>query len=396
MIQRWMNEHIHSGDWAILIVVLAGYSMYYSGGLYQVNQVSPLITSTLGLVYLAVSIWGSHRLESASARTKMVFFPINLLLGGVITYLTNGGTWMILLPLVSESIQHLPVVWSVVVVFITWLISFVPMLRLTDLASVLSPAMAYLSAIVFVAVFTASIMREQKMRRELAEANQRLREYTSQIERNAILEERNRLAREIHDGLGHYLTAVNIQLKAAQAILEQDPSAAIQAVNKAQTLSEEALADVRRSVTALRTDQPVSQKASLVITPLVESNSSDGLKILFNLTGNEVDLPPHVVFTIYRIVQEALTNTRKHAQASSVNISLKYLADHLELSVADDGVGMDLNADRSTSHFGLLGLKERVQMMGGNVDIQSSPGAGMTLLVSLPYPAKPIPGGSHE
>lgn len=375
---------VKNGDIAIVIVVLAGYGMYYASEMYDHSSTPIAVTVSLGLLYLATCFWGSHRLTTASAVHKAIFFTIAISLGGLISYLTNGGTWLILLPLVSEAIQHLPGIYSTISIGLIWVASVFPILILASLSSALSTGMAYLSAIVFVAVFTNSTMREQTMRIALSDANKRLREYANRIEQNAILEERNRLAREIHDGLGHYLTAVNIQLKAAQAIVAQDPDEAARAVNKAQVLTEEALADVRRSVSALRTDQPVSQKASQVVRILADSASNDELAVTCTINGDEPDLPPHVVFTLYRIVQEALTNVQKHANATQASIELNYQPDRLTLTVADNGAGMDLSDQPAGEHFGLVGLRERVRLMGGDTSIQTAPGQGVTLRVEIP------------
>lgn len=395
MMRKNLLGFIKNGDIAIVVVVLAGYGMYYASDLYRESDTPLVYTISLGILYLFTCFWGSHRLENASSLHKTFFFCIAISQGALISYLTNGGTWLILLPLVSEAIQHLPATAAFLATGLIWAASTFPLLQITDLGGALSTGMAYLSAIVFVAVFTNSTLREQKMRVALSEANTRLREYANRIEQNAILEERNRLAREIHDGLGHYLTAVNIQLKAAQAILHSDPEEAARAINKAQILSEEALADVRRSVSALRTDQPVSQKASQVIQILADSISSDLLNISCTTTGDEPDLPPHVVFTLYRIVQEALTNVQKHSGASSAAITLQYLPDRLNLSIADNGAGMNPQDHETDGHFGLVGLRERVHLMGGEASIHTAPGKGVTLQVEIPITRSHTQGEPH-
>ena len=384
MVRDRFSRFFSNGDIAIFVVVMAGYGMYYASDMYKESGIPIWVTLPLGLLYMLTCMWGAHRLEHTTTGQKSFFFCFAIALGGLISYLTNGGTWLILLPLVSESMQHLPLGFSITTIGFIWAAATFPLTRITSLGNALSTSMAYLSAIVFVAVFTNSTMREQTMRLALSDANKRLREYANRVEQNAILEERNRLAREIHDGLGHYLTAVNIQLKAAQAILAQDPEEAARAVNKAQVLTEEALADVRRSVSALRTDQPVSQKASQVIHLLADSISTEELQITCELKGEEPDLPPHIVFTLYRIVQEALTNIQKHANASRALITLEYLADRLSLSVADNGAGMDPDEQQAGDHYGLVGLRERVHLMGGETSIESIPGQGVTLRVDIP------------
>jgi signal transduction histidine kinase len=397
MSMDWFNKNIRSGDWAVLVVVLAGFVMYFSSGIYQMMPVSPVLLSLLGVTYLAICIWGSHTLQTAQPVQKDVFFASAFLVGATINYLTNGGTWIILLPLVSDTIQQIPsrLVSSIYILAI-WIVDTLPTIRVSTLPATLSAGMAYLSAIIFVAVITSGMVREQKFRRELSAANDRLRQYTHQVEANAILEERNRLAREIHDGLGHYLTTINIQLKAAQAVLQDDPKAAMEAINKAQVLSQDALADVRRSVSSLRTDQPAGQKASQAISVLLDGLEEEGLSIAFRMDGEEIDLPPQIVFTLYRISQEALTNIKKHSLANRVEISLTYQPDQILLQISDNGVGIDPDAIPQESRYGLVGLQERVRMLGGKVEIDSQPGKGFSLLTSIPFQRPVIGRGITE
>jgi signal transduction histidine kinase len=392
MSMDWFKKHIRSGDWAVFVVILAGFSMYYSSGIYQVMPVSPVLLSILGVIYLAICIWGSHTLQTARPIQKSVFFTSAILVGATINYLARGGTWIILLPLVSEAVQQIPSqTVSILYILAIWLVDTIPITRISSLQSTLSAGMAYLSAIIFVAVFTSITVREQKIRRELSAANERLRQYTHQVEENAILEERNRLAREIHDGLGHYLTTINIQLKAAQVVLQNDPRAAIDAIKKAQILSQDALADVRRSVSSLRIDQPAGQKASQAIAVLLDGMEEESLIVTLKIEGEEVDLPPQIVFTLYRITQEALTNIKKHSQANMGEISLQYQHDQIVLRISDNGIGIDPGAIPEESRYGLVGLNERVRMLGGKVEIDSQPGKGFSLLTSIPY-QQPIDG----
>lgn len=374
-------KKIQSGDLATTVVVLAGYTVYFASGAYRVTVFSPIILVLMGVLYLALNLWGSRHLDYWGKSATALYIIFAIALGGAISYFSNGSAWLILLPLVSEAFQRLSLPFAVLASFFIWVGQIIPPVLGGDMANAMSAVMGYLSAVVFVAVFTLITVNEQKMRRQLAEANKRLREYTHRMEENAILQERNRMAREIHDGLGHYLTSVNIQLKAAKSTMTRDPSAADEALGKAIFLTQEALNDVRRSVSALRSDQPSETIASVAILPLMEMVNED-LQVHMQMEGTEVDLPPSIIWVLYRAAQEALTNIQKHSRASNVNITLRYRTDEVQMQIVDDGVG----AENLEGGFGLIGLRERVQIYGGQVEAVTAPGKGVSLLVCIPLP----------
>jgi signal transduction histidine kinase len=252
---------------------------------------------------------------------------------------------------------------------------------------------AFSSAIFFVAVFSEIMLREQKARREvqtladkLSTANQKLREYSMQVELLAATQERNRLAREIHDGLGHYLTVVNVQIRAAQAVMLQNPTGANDALAKAQTMTEDALADVRRSVAALRGDSLLAGPLPEMVQQLVDETSASGLVGNFEIQGQVRALAPQVEMTLYRVVQESLTNVRKHALASQVEVGLEFRQESVRLLIQDNGIGaVQETAEHSPpGSFGLFGLRERVQLLGGTVVVQTAPKSGFCIQVEIP------------
>jgi signal transduction histidine kinase len=213
------------------------------------------------------------------------------------------------------------------------------------------------------------------------------------VEELAVAQERNRLAREIHDGLGHYLTSINIQIKAAQAVLAQDPTRAVDALGKAQTMAEEALVDVRRSVSALRLSPVEGRPLSQAIAELVAESQAAGIPTQFEVTGDPRSLPLQIELALFRATQEGLTNVRKHAQGAQAQVQLDYASPgRVCLTVEDDGDGArpDLDTGRQvvgegiTPRFGLLGLKERAQLLGGRLTAEYLPGGGFRLAIDLP------------
>src|SRR6266436_769059 len=170
-----------------------------------------------------------------------------------------GDLSLILLPLAGQTALVLPLQAMIPVCVLIYLTLVMPLLLRSRWIDAIAIAIVYGVGIVFVVVFTRVAASERAARTELAKANQQLRDHAAQVEELATTKERNRLAREIHDTLGHYLTVVNVQIGAAQTILGQDRSRALDHLAKAQTLTQDGLAEVRRSVATLRSSPTESR-----------------------------------------------------------------------------------------------------------------------------------------
>ena len=174
-----------------------------------------------------------------------------------------------------------------------------------------------LAAAAFTAVVTELLRREQQARAELAEANARLRGYAAQAEELATTQERNRVARDIHDGLGHHLTVVQMQVQAARAVLPSDPAKADAVLAKAQQQSTEALAEVRRSVAALREPRTMPPLGDALAALAADTSAAGVPTDAARSPAPSAPLPPDVEESLFRAAQEGLTNVRKHAAAGS-------------------------------------------------------------------------------
>ncbi|MEO8611565.1 MAG: sensor histidine kinase [Chloroflexota bacterium] len=216
---------------------------------------------------------------------------------------------------------------------------------------------------------------------QLGVTNRKLSLYAAEAEELATLRERNRLAREIHDNLGHYLTAVNMQIEVAMAVLPSDQERTLQALTKAQTLTKEGLSEIRRSISALRANPVENRALNEAILLLVEEHRAAGNGIEYEVLGDIRPCSAAVEMTLYRIAQEGLTNIRKHARATCADLNLDYKdARCIRLRLHDDGVG----SSQPDGGFGLLGVRERVHLLGGTLSIQTAVGHGFTLQVELP------------
>jgi signal transduction histidine kinase len=300
-----------------------------------------------------------------------------LVLGYVVFSLSVAGvgSTLLLMVLVSQSVLLLPMPAAVLVT------AAIPLVHLgMSWSDGLRNGMGILAAAAFTAVVTELLRREQRARAELGEANTRLRGYAAQAEELATTQERNRVARDIHDGLGHHLTVVQMQVQAARAVLHSDPAKADAVLAQAQQQSGEALAEVRRSVAALRaprTRPPLPD----ALAALAADASAAGVPTALEITGTVRTLSPDTEESLFRAAQEGLTNVRKHAAADSARLLLHFGdGGTVQLEVCDDGRGTAAEG----AGFGLLGLRERATRLGGSVDVVSSPGSGTTVRVAVP------------
>ncbi|HEX2074345.1 MAG TPA: sensor histidine kinase, partial [Geodermatophilus sp.] len=290
------------------------------------------------------------------------------------------GATLLLMVLVSQSVLLVGFPGAAVVT------AAVPLVHLgMTWGDGLRNGLGTLAAAVFTAVITELLQRERRTRAELAEANVRLREYTAQAEELAATRERNRVARDIHDGLGHHLTVVQMQVQAARAVLASDPARADAVLAKAQQQATEALAEVRRSVAALR-EPRVSPPLPAVLEQLAADASAAGVPTAVEVAGAMRALPGEAEESLFRAAQEGLTNVCRHADATSARVVLDYrAADTVRLEIRDDGRGLpSAGHEDGRRGFGLLGLQERTARLGGRCAVASEPGRGTTLQVEVP------------
>jgi signal transduction histidine kinase len=234
----------------------------------------------------------------------------------------------------------------------------------------------------FALKLVSTLLSERHTKEQLAVAHEQLRHYAIQVEDLAAIQERNRIAREIHDSLGHTLTAQNIQLQTAAKLWQRDVNQAQSFVEQAQRLAVTAMQEVRRSVSTLRADVREEPPLEEAVETLID-DFRQGTGIPISASVNiPVSVPLEVNRALYRILQEALTNISKYAQATTVKVQLRTEADQIRLTVVDDGQGFD-SAQR-TAGFGLQGMRERVATLNGDFWVESSPGRGCQIQVELP------------
>lgn len=327
---------------------------------------------------------------------RIFYFVVQLSLAGLVFTLSNqvrGGAlaWLVLLPPVAHSVILLPRSGIAVVALISMALLAGNVAMQQGFPFVLSATTAFSFAVVFTLIFTMlavsaerSRIQVQVLADELGAANRKLREYAVEAEELAATRERNRIAREIHDSLGHYLTVVNVQIEAARAIHSLDAARSRDALDKAQSLTQEGLREIRRSVAALRAPPLENKSLATAVGQIVADSRASGMNVEMETVGAARELSPAAELTLYRAAQEGLTNVHKHAAASHAKLTLDFRdADKVRLIVSDNGSGAPENSDQ-TRGFGLLGLRERAQLLGGTVKTQTAHGAGFTLEVEVP------------
>src|SRR4051794_2712338 len=201
----------------------------------------------------------------------------------------------------------------------------------------------------------------------------------------AVLDERSLIARELHDIVAHAVSSMVVQAGGVESGAD-DPAYVRSTASTIRATGQEALAEMRRLVSMLRLsdEAPFSPQPRLEALPaLVEQASVDGTQVALSLTGEARPLPAGLDLAIYRIVQEALTNVRKHAGANHCSVSLEYRADCVRVSVVDDGRGAPPSALTSGGH-GLVGMRERVRLYGGDLTAGPEGNGGFAVRATLP------------
>ncbi len=235
----------------------------------------------------------------------------------------------------------------------------------------------------YVVVRIARAQREQ--RNLLQRQNTELAHYATSLEMLAISRERNRMARELHDTLAHTLSAVNVQLKALEVVLDYDTNAAKKLAVETQALTRDGLNEARRALHALRASPIDAFGCVLAIENMAQSRAEQaGLELRLDLPVQITGISLDVEQNLYRIVEEAINNVIRHAKAKTLSIVLYQAEDGgVELTISDDGKGFNPRRVDAKQHYGITGMYERALLCGGDLKIESQPGAGTTLNLKI-------------
>src|SRR5215217_5401394 len=253
----------------------------------------------------------------------------------------------------------------------------------TFLAGIMVPVAAFVVGICKTVVDAERSRQEARaLLGELEHANAELRRQSGKVKELAISEERARIAREVHDSVGHHLTAINLQLQNAERFGQKNPERAREKVREARESTLSALAEVRRSVRALKPPALEERSGVAALAALARSFDGAGPEVSFELEGEEGPLSEETGLVFYRATQEGLTNAARHSRARRVRVKLAFEPEELRLAVVNDGEGGLEGAMRGG--FGLAALRERVEALGGKMAAGNRPEGGFALRIALP------------
>jgi signal transduction histidine kinase len=308
----------------------------------------------------------------------------------VALYLPTNATLAVLVAVYTFA-AHADRFRATAVVLILAVLSFVNVGGMVHAERVeLTVEMIVVNYLIFAAawLFGDNMRRRREQTRELEERAVLLERERDERAKRAVDEERTRIARELHDVVAHNVSVMVVQAGAGRRLVDKDPDRVTAALRSIEQVGRQALTDMRRLLGVLRPDDDgfpsdlLPQPTLEHLDGLIETFSEAGLPVGVTTSGEPRPLPSGIDLTAYRIIQEALTNTLKHAGPSRATVTINYAADHVGLEITDDGRG--LAARGSNGGQGLLGMRERVALFGGNLDVGPRPGGGFRVRAHLP------------
>jgi signal transduction histidine kinase len=243
-------------------------------------------------------------------------------------------------------------------------------------------------AAVPLAVLAGAWVRTQRMyvlgAEERADRAEREREDET---RRRVTEERLRIARELHDIVGHALMSISVTSSVSARFVEEDPKAGREALETISTVSNSALAEIRRTLSLFRgTAEPLKNPGLGLedLPDLIEQSKAAGLPVTLHESGRPTQIPAIVGFTVYRIVQESLTNIKRHARnVTKVAVTITFTPDSLDVAITNDGSPVEM-LDQDSHGLGIQGMRERAVATGGRLNTTALPGGGFRVHARLP------------
>src|SRR5579862_9482394 len=337
---------------AVLVLAMIGADLLFDSGL----RLEALVLA-LSIPYLALTTIGWRWSEQRGGAVLRAHLAITFALTLVLLWTSDQSLFMFVFPPLLFVVLHAGVRWGVVgIVAIAATAAAQNAQMGYSAANIYLRSTGFVPGAILLIAFAVTLRREREARRGLAEL--------------AATRERNRIARDIHDSVGHYLTVVHVQIEAARATVAKDAATADECLGRAQDLAKDGLAELRRSVSMLRAGAPEQRPFGVALAQLVDDTRAAGVLAALTVEGAVRALPPAIEFALYRAAQEGLTNVARHARATVARCTLRYGARDVRLRLEDGGVG----AVEPSGGFGLVGVRERVGAIGGTVDVRTAPG----------------------
>ncbi|MGE5643813.1 MAG: sensor histidine kinase [Byssovorax cruenta] len=375
----------------LMTLVVAGIYVVTLMNQPSVRRLGVLIPYTVLLLVHMVLHW---QLEKLTQRPNWVLWYM-IIQGGlalIISWLGNetGMTFALFMALIGEAVGLFRLTRPGLLTGVYYLILMViSLVQLPGQGSLGPLLLGTIPMVIFVVIYVTLYMRQNEAREhaqslaaELETANRRLSEYAAEVEDLTIANERQRMARELHDTLSQGLAGLILQLEAADAHLSNHRNdKAHTIITNAMVQARATLADARRAIDDLR--QPLlGNLDSAIRVEISRFTDATGIPIMFQ-SDPIPSLPDPSKEILVRAIAEALTNIANHANAQNVEIHIRVNEENLWVTIRDDGQGFDVTAIPA-GHYGILGIKERVRLVNGNFEIQSGNGKGTTLNLKIP------------
>jgi signal transduction histidine kinase len=331
---------------------------------------SLLLLTQIG-IYLGIMIFG--RQWPFPRNRLLLYFAVNLAIWLIVYWLAPDLYWIVF-AYIGQMFGLLPARFGVIA---TLFVSGILFARnawgssesnTTLLLATLAVWAMLVVFMLFISHLTQTSQERGQLIAELQAAKKELELAQQREAELAVLRERERLARDLHDSLGHDLVTLSVQLEAIQRLYLVDPEAASDQVDEMKAMTRSSMDALRRSIAGLRAPGLKDRALRPALQALcLEFAQRTGLEVTCRINEAADDLRQAMAEALWRITQEALTNMEKHAQATSVDVSLEYEPDAVTLRIVDDGIGLPAGAEARPNCFGLRGMRERVEGLGGTL-----------------------------
>lgn len=365
----------------ILILIEAGSLMLYLSW--------PWLRNRLGRAYLPIGLIYASASSIVESALTMLLRGAGVIPGDPATRGFVGLMVLLLIPLILVSWQYR---LRDVLVFILGTSLFelaltLPISRYADLQIGILVGLLLIRDLLFLligSVVNRLVRESREQRLALAKANAELSAHAATIEQLAISQERNRLARELHDTLAHTLSGLAVQLEAIHATWEEDAGAAHAMLERSLRLTRQGLKESRRAIHALRAS-PLEELGFIrALQEMINAAAERGrLHVDLRVPDQELGLEGEIEQALYRIAEEAINNTLRHAKAHNLSLTVESQQGQLEMVIVDDGVGFDLDALDAASRYGLQGMLERARSIQADLEIDTRPGKGTRIYLKM-------------
>ena len=385
---RWYVLFFH----VLTLGSLAGslvYILWHARGAFgwRVIAVSVLILVQIG-IYLGIMIFG--RQWPIPRNRLLLYFAINMAIWLLEYWLAPEVYWLVF-AYIGQMFGLLPARYPIIATLFVSAILFARNFARGPSGSNTELLLATLAVWAMLVVFmlfinhlTQTSQERGRLISELQAAKHQLELAQQQEAELAILRERERLARDLHDSLGHALVTLSVQLEAIQRLYRVDPESASQQVDGMKAITRSSMDALRRTIAGLRAPDLADRHLEPALQALcVDFAQRTGLAVTCQVDEAADHLRPAMAEALWRITQEALTNVEKHAEASAVGVSLACEPDAVTLRIVDDGLGLAEGAESWPNRFGIRGMRERAEGLGGTLALDGGPG-GTTVKVRLP------------